>query len=136
MGQFMSTLAQRMYELSVPPHRACCLGPSLYRGCLLSWSRRTGCVCCRPSEKRRYLGCVLCSLMYRCAFPERKRLCTQIYPVRARTGFLFPPCERGPETFPCASEDRIPYTYFRFFCAVDSISLMRFNWFTSLAPGS
>ena len=22
MGQFMSTLAQRMYELSVPPHRA------------------------------------------------------------------------------------------------------------------
>lgn len=25
---------------------------------------------------------------------------------------------------------------FKFFCAVASISLIRFNWFTSLAPGS
>ena len=28
------------------------------------------------------------------------------------------------------------YTFFRFFMAVDSISLIRFSWFTSLAPGS
>ena len=25
---------------------------------------------------------------------------------------------------------------YKFFCAVESISLIRFNWFTSLAPGS
>ena len=26
--------------------------------------------------------------------------------------------------------------FYIFFCAVESISLMRFSWFTSLAPGS
>ena len=34
-------------------------------------------VCCRPSEKRRYLGPVFWGLTYRYAFPERKRVCNR-----------------------------------------------------------
>ena len=46
-------------------------------------------VCCRPSEKRRYLGPVFWGLMYRYAFPERKRVCNQTYVCSKRGASAF-----------------------------------------------
>ena len=43
-------------------------------GCDIQPPEMTECSSIGPSEKRRYLAHVLCALMYRYAFPERKRV--------------------------------------------------------------